>query len=224
MQILYYGYNFSVNLKLSKTKWVSEVAQSCPTLCDPMDCSLTRFLLHRIFQARILEWVAIAFSSSYQCHLHLSICHLAGKLIWNLLLFYKCMARDSSDPFEHVSSITHILSSSSCYLGSLISVTTSWPGLLKFMYWNLVRFLRFPRTDPAMHSRFLVELFCLFCFFLNFNWRIIALHFMLVSAIQQHESAISIHMCPPSWTFLWPSNPPHPSRLLLQSTRSSSLC
>ena len=40
----------------------SEVAQSCPTLCDPMDCSLPGFSVHRIFQARVLEWVAIAFS------------------------------------------------------------------------------------------------------------------------------------------------------------------
>ena len=40
----------------------SEVAQSCPTLCDPMDCSLPGFSVHGIFQARVLEWVAIAFS------------------------------------------------------------------------------------------------------------------------------------------------------------------
>ena len=38
-------------------KW-SEVAQSCPTLCDPMDCSS----VHGIFQARVLDWVAISFS------------------------------------------------------------------------------------------------------------------------------------------------------------------
>ena len=37
----------------------SEVAQSCPTLCDPMDCSLPSFSVHEIFQARVLEWVAI---------------------------------------------------------------------------------------------------------------------------------------------------------------------
>ena len=41
---------------------VSEVAQLCPTLCDPMDCSLPGSSVHRIFQARILEWVAISFS------------------------------------------------------------------------------------------------------------------------------------------------------------------
>ena len=41
---------------------VSEVAQSCPTLCDPMDCSLPGFSVHGILQARILEWVTISFS------------------------------------------------------------------------------------------------------------------------------------------------------------------
>ena len=40
----------------------SEVAQSCPTLCDPMDYSLPGFSIHGIFQARVLEWVAISFS------------------------------------------------------------------------------------------------------------------------------------------------------------------
>ena len=41
---------------------VSEVAQSCPTICDPMDCSLPGSSVHGILQARILEWVAIPFS------------------------------------------------------------------------------------------------------------------------------------------------------------------
>ena len=40
----------------------SEVAQSCPTLRDPMDCRLLGSSAHGIFQARVLEWVAIAFS------------------------------------------------------------------------------------------------------------------------------------------------------------------
>ena len=38
------------------------VAQACPTLCDPMDCSLSGASVHGIFQPRILEWVAISFS------------------------------------------------------------------------------------------------------------------------------------------------------------------
>ena len=41
---------------------VSEVAQSCPTLCDPMDYSLPGSSIHGIFQARVLEWVTISFS------------------------------------------------------------------------------------------------------------------------------------------------------------------
>ena len=40
----------------------SEVAQSCPTLCDPMDCSLSGSSVHGIFQAIVLEWIAISFS------------------------------------------------------------------------------------------------------------------------------------------------------------------
>ena len=39
-----------------------EVAQSCPTLCDPVDCNLLGFSIHGILQARIQEWVAISFS------------------------------------------------------------------------------------------------------------------------------------------------------------------
>ena len=41
---------------------LSEVAQSCPTLCDPIDGSLPGSSVHGIFQARVLEWVAISFS------------------------------------------------------------------------------------------------------------------------------------------------------------------
>ena len=49
----------------------SEVAQSCPTLSDPMDCSLPGSSIHGIFQARVLEWGAIAFS----------------KMIYNITIF-----------------------------------------------------------------------------------------------------------------------------------------
>ena len=45
-----------------KVKSESEVAQSCPTLCDPMDYSLPGSSVHGIFQARLLEWGAITFS------------------------------------------------------------------------------------------------------------------------------------------------------------------
>ena len=49
-------------LQCMKVKSESEVAQSCPTLSDPMDCSPPGSSVHGIFQARALEWAAIAFS------------------------------------------------------------------------------------------------------------------------------------------------------------------
>ena len=54
------GYHFL--LQCMKVKSESEVTQSCPTPSDPMDCSLPGSSVHGIFQARVLEWGAIAFS------------------------------------------------------------------------------------------------------------------------------------------------------------------
>ena len=51
-------------LQCMKVKSESEVAQSCPILSDPMDCSLPGSPVHGILQARVLEWGAIAFSVS----------------------------------------------------------------------------------------------------------------------------------------------------------------
>ena len=48
-----------------KVKSESEVAQSCPTVSDPMDCSLPVSSVLGIFQARVLEWGAIAFPEKY---------------------------------------------------------------------------------------------------------------------------------------------------------------
>ena len=48
-----------------KVKNESEVTHSCPTLRDPMDCSLRGLSVHGIFQARVLECIAIAFSTDY---------------------------------------------------------------------------------------------------------------------------------------------------------------
>ena len=50
-------------LQCMKVKSENEVTQSCPTHSDPMDCSLPGSSIHGIFQAGVLEWVAIAFSS-----------------------------------------------------------------------------------------------------------------------------------------------------------------
>ena len=64
-----------------KVKSESEVAQSCPTLRDPMDCSLPDSSVHGVFQARVLEWGAIAFSAAlFNIYL----------FIWLLGLSYAC--------------------------------------------------------------------------------------------------------------------------------------
>ena len=60
-----------------KVKSESEVAQSYPTLSDPMDCNLPGSSIHGIFQARVLEWAAIAFSDQ--------LSELAQKL-WELVM------------------------------------------------------------------------------------------------------------------------------------------
>ena len=62
------------------SEWVSEVAQSCLSLCDPMDYSLPGFSVHGISQARILEWVAISFSrGSSQPRDRIQVSCIAGR-------------------------------------------------------------------------------------------------------------------------------------------------
>ena len=58
------GFTAISNILLLSGSQFSSVAQSCPTLCNPMDCSLPCFPVHGILQARTLEWVAISFSNA----------------------------------------------------------------------------------------------------------------------------------------------------------------
>ena len=63
-----------------KVKSESEVAQSPPTSSDPMDCSLPGSSIHGIFQARVLEWVAISFSrGSSQARDPARVSHIVGR-------------------------------------------------------------------------------------------------------------------------------------------------
>ena len=67
-----------------EVKW-SKVAQSCPTLCDPMDHSLPGSSVHGIFQARILEWVAISFSrGSSQSRDRTQVSRIVGRCFYPL--------------------------------------------------------------------------------------------------------------------------------------------
>ena len=65
---------------LSKLQVKSEVTQSCLTLCDPMDCSLPGLSVPGIFQARVLEWVAVSFSrGSSQPRDWTRVSHIGGR-------------------------------------------------------------------------------------------------------------------------------------------------
>ena len=61
----YTGVGCHFLLQCIKVKSESEVAQSCPTPSDPVDCSPPGSSVHGIFQARVLEWGAIAFSTKF---------------------------------------------------------------------------------------------------------------------------------------------------------------
>ena len=77
-QICWHQYCYLNHLHITQSE--SEVAQSCLTLCDPMDCSLPGFSVHGIFQASVLEWLAISFSrgSSWPRD-QTQVSHIAGR-------------------------------------------------------------------------------------------------------------------------------------------------
>ena len=74
-----------------KKKW-SEVAQSCPTLCNPVDCSLPGFSIHEIFQARVPEWVAISFSNKKKKQVEFMFMYFIetniSRILWKELRYY----------------------------------------------------------------------------------------------------------------------------------------
>ena len=72
-------WNTFISYRVHEVKW-SEVAQSCPTLFDPVDCSPPGCSVHGILQARKLEWVAISFSrGSSQPRDRTQVSHIAGR-------------------------------------------------------------------------------------------------------------------------------------------------
>ena len=74
-------------LQCMKVKSEREVAQSCPTLSDPMDCSPPGSSVHGIFQARVLEWGAIAFSD-FSHYSFINAGMKCGKMLCKIFLFY----------------------------------------------------------------------------------------------------------------------------------------
>ena len=68
-----------------KVKSQSEVAQSCPTLSDPINYSLPGSSIHGIFQARVLEWGAIAFSEECSNYCTIALISHASKVMLKIL-------------------------------------------------------------------------------------------------------------------------------------------
>ena len=84
-----------------QNKSESEAALSCPTLCDPMDCSPPGSSVHGIFQARVLEWVAIAFSRESSQPRDLTwVSHTVGRCftVWAKLLSHFSRVRLCATP------------------------------------------------------------------------------------------------------------------------------
>ena len=89
-------------LQCMKVKRESEVAQSCPTLSYPMDCNLPGSSTHGIFQARVLEWVAIAWlHKAFDCVYHNKLWKILQRmgipehLICLLRNLYTCQEKNS---------------------------------------------------------------------------------------------------------------------------------
>ena len=97
-----------------KVKSESEVAQSCQTLSDPMDGSLPGSYAHGIFQARVLEWGAIAFSTGRHIQMQMRENDIVIRITLNLIYGYK--------EFFH-GSLTIIVNSK--YLGAFLRLADS---------------------------------------------------------------------------------------------------
>ena len=93
--------------------WLTDrqVAQSCPTLCDPIDCSLPGSSAHGILQARVLEWVAVSFSRrSSQPRDRTWVSRIAGR---HFTIWAKLMGQ------------THVF----CVAGRFFTTSTTWEAL-----------------------------------------------------------------------------------------------
>ena len=104
-----------------KVKSESEVAQSCLTLSDPMDCSLPDSSTHGIFQARVLEWGAIAF--------YVRGFRIVNKAEIDVFLELSCFFNDPTDVGNLISSSSAFYKSSLNILEVIVSCTVEpWLG------------------------------------------------------------------------------------------------
>ena len=94
-------------LQCMKVKSECEVTQPCPTLSDPMDCSLPGSSIHGIFQARVLEWGAIPFSNLRSLEIEIP-CPLKARLWYsgNLYIWSKIIKNTDSPVWTYLGSYT----------------------------------------------------------------------------------------------------------------------
>ena len=124
-------------LQCMKVKSESEVAQSYPTLQDPMDCSLPGSSIHGISQARVLEWVAIAFSIQYR-HEHVILLPLNRRRDWG------------SKRRNHFSWSIYI--NAKVWTRTFFILLTTWEILLILQGLDCVMpFKNLPRPHPPAH-------------------------------------------------------------------------
>ena len=126
------------NDQIKKVK-ISLVAQSSPTLCNPMDCSLPGSSVHGIFQARTLEWVAISFSrGSSRPRDRTQVSHIVGFTVWATREVW-----GTPNPFLPVNPQIKEFKTIQCLRGwtipSLQSLISDWscPSMLQVSYYIL---------------------------------------------------------------------------------------
>ena len=119
-------------LQCRKVKSESEVAQSCWTLRDPMDCSLPGSSVHGIFQARVLEWGAIAFSITDSSVLKSYITDYFIFLCSCIFLIYVPL-RTCVHASVHAKLLSHV---QLCSLTDYSSTGPSVHGISRQEYWS----------------------------------------------------------------------------------------
>ena len=133
------NYRVSSRVPMLYSEWVSEWSRSlCQTLCDPMDCSLPGSSLHGILQARVLEWVAISFSTgSSQPRVQTQVSCIPGRRfnLWAtrrslLIIFFILLLFTQSCPT--------LCNPMDCSMPGFLSFTIS-QGLLKLLSIELLR-------------------------------------------------------------------------------------
>ena len=126
-------------LKMCLSVQFSSVAQLCPTLCDLMDCSLSRSSVYGIFQARVLEWIAISFSRGSSWPMD-PVCIPCISCIDRRILYHWATRSAKQHDISSIQSLSHLqlfMTPWTATHQASLSIINSW-SLLKLMSIELV--------------------------------------------------------------------------------------